>query len=298
MVLPDGRVIRAAADENAELFWALRGGGGGNLGVATRFRLRAARAEPVTVLRLEWREKVEDVFLKLVRALEAAPERMGCKLTIEATRPGNHHPNAMVLLGQLRGTEEEALAILAPALGVAAPASRTVQARRYWEAQRFLGEVGGPARYQETSRYCGTFPERAVEEVFRRCRAWPGTTGEAVFKMFHVGGRIRAVGAGDSAYVHREAEWLTGTELAWTERDGTPAVRANLAWQREFHDATAELMGPGGSYQNFSDPGLRDAAAAYYGANLARLREVKRAVDPTGTFTPPRRQGILPGENA
>ena len=223
---------------------------------------------------------------------------MGCKLTVEATRPGSHHPNTLVLLGQLRGTEEEALAILGPALGVAAPASRTVQARRYWDGQCFLSDVGGPARYQETSRYCGLFPERAVDELFRRCRSWPGTTGEALFKMFQAGGRIRAIAAQDSAFVHREAEWLTGTALVWTERDSSRRLRANLAWQREFHDAMAELMGPGGSYQNFPDPGLRDAAVAYYGANLARLREVKRAVDPTGTFTPPRGQGILAGENA
>lgn len=116
--------------------------------------------------------------------------------------------------------------------------------------------------------------------------------------MFQAGGRIRAIAAQDSAFVHREAEWLTGTELVWTERDSSRTLRANLAWQREFHDAMAELLGPGGSYQNFPDPGLRDAPVAYYGANLARLREVKRAVDPTGTFTPPRGQGILAGENA
>jgi hypothetical protein len=68
--------------------------------------------------------------------------------------------------------------------------------------------------------------------VFRRVRAWPGTHAEAVFKMFHVGGRVRSVPAAATAYVHRAAEWLTGTELNWTAADKTAVVQDNLAWQQ------------------------------------------------------------------
>jgi hypothetical protein len=197
-------------------------------------------------------------------------------------------------MGQLRGPHDEMRAILAPAFAVAAPSTSTVQTTPYWQAQKFLSEAGPPARYQETSRYCGTLNERIVDEVFRRVRAWPGTGAEAVFKMFHVGGRIRSVPAAATAYVHREAEWLTGTELNWTAADQAAVVEANLAWQRDFHEACAVLMPEGGSYQNFADPGLADPAAAYYGANLGRLREIKRRIDPDGIFSPPRRQGIDP----
>jgi FAD/FMN-containing dehydrogenase len=110
--------------------------------------------------------------------------------------------------------------------------------------------------------------------------------------MFHVGGRVRAVPATATAFVHREAEWLTDTEVNWTGQDTPATVNANLTWQRDFHDACAALMPQGGSYQNFPDPGLADPAAAYYGANLLRLREIKRRIDPDNVFSPPRRQGI------
>jgi hypothetical protein len=290
--LPDGQVVRASENENTDLFWALRGGGGGNLGVALRFTLHAVKAEPMTSFKLAWDRKVEDVFFRLARSLEGAPDRMGTRLSIEATRKGSPHPNTIHLLGQLRGPEDEMRTILAPVFAVSAPTASTVQTTPYWQAQKFLSERGPPARYQETSRYCAVLTDRIVEEVFRHCRAWPGTRSEAIFKMFQMGGRVRSIPAAATAYVHREAEWLTGTELNWTAEDTPAAVNANLAWQRDFHETCAALMPEGGSYQNFTDPGLADPATAYYGANLLRLREIKRRVDPDGVFSPPRRQGI------
>ena len=292
LALPDGQVVRASENENPDLFWALRGGGGGNLGVALRFTQRAVTAEPMTSFKLAWNRKVEDVFFSLARSLEGAPDRMGTRLAVEATRKGSQHPNAIHLLGQLRGSEDEMRTILAPVFAVSAPSASTVQTTPYWQAQKFLSEPGPPARYQETSRYCAAMTDRIVEEVFRHCRAWPGTRAEAVFKMFHVGGRVRGIPATATAYVHREAEWLTGTELNWTAEDSHDVVDANLTWQRDFHEACAALMPEGGSYQNFTDPGLADPATAYYGANLLRLREIKRRIDSDGVFSPPRRQGI------
>jgi FAD/FMN-containing dehydrogenase len=294
VALPDGQVVQASDNENADLFWALRGGSGGNLGVALRFTLRAVKAEPMTSFNLVWHRKVEEVFFRVARSLEGAPERMGSKLSVEATRKGSIHPNSVQLIGQLRGPHDEMRAILAPAFAVAAPSTSAVQTTPYWQAQKFLSEAGLPGRYHETSRYCGTLNEQIVEEVFRRVRMWPGTHAEALFKMFHVGGRVRSVPAAATAYVHREAEWLTGTELNWTTADQTAVIQDNLAWQRDFHDACAGLMPEGGSYQNFADPGLADPASAYYGANLGRLREIKRRIDPDGIFSPPRRQGIDP----
>ena len=88
VALPDGQVVRASENENTDLFWALRGGGGGNLGVALRFTLRAVKAEPMTSFKVVWERKVEDVFFQLARSLESASGRMGARLSVEATRKG------------------------------------------------------------------------------------------------------------------------------------------------------------------------------------------------------------------
>jgi FAD/FMN-containing dehydrogenase len=293
VALPDGRVVRASAEENADLFWALRGGGGGNLGVALRFKVGAEPAKPVTTYRIVWNRNVPAVFASLVRALEGAPDRMGSRIGIHATRTDESNPNTLTLVGQLRGPKDEARAILAPALATAPPDTDTMQTTPYWQGQKFLGVASPPNIYQATSRYSARLSDGAIEDVVRRCRTWPGTKASASFFMFHVGGRIRDIAPADTGYVHREAEWLTGTDVGWTEHDTPAVVATNLAWQREFHDASAALMPDGGSFQNFPDPGLADPAAAYYGANLERLVAIKRRIDPDGVFTPPRRQGIV-----
>jgi FAD/FMN-containing dehydrogenase len=293
MALPDGRVVRASAEQNTDLFWALRGGGGGNLGVALRFKVRAEPAKPVTTYRIVWNRNVPAVFASLVRALEGAPDRMGSRIGIHATRTHESKPNTLTLFGQLRGPKDEARAILAPALATAPPDTDTMQTTQYWRGQKFLGIASPPNIYQVTSRYSARLSDGAIEDVVRRCRTWPGTKASAAFFMFHVGGRIRDIAPADTAYVHREAEWLTGTDVGWTEHDTPAVVATNLAWQREFHDASAALMPDGGSFQNFPDPGLANPAAAYYGANLERLVAIKRRIDPDGVFTPPRRQGII-----
>lgn len=286
IMLADGSIRRAAPGDDAELFWAVRGAGGGTIGAAVGWTLRPVAAEPMTWFHLRWTDRPEERLWRAAQALEAAPSRMGSKLSLLAG------PQAqVVLIGQLRGTAQEAADILDP---IGPAARRQVVAGSYWDAQAALSEAGHPAHYQETSHFGGRLPQALVELAVRRCAAWPGTGGEADFKLFHVGGRIRDIAPDASAYVHRTAEWIMGTELTWTPADQGARLDAALAWQRAFHDAITRLGGgPGGSFQNFPDPGLSAPAEAYYGANLPRLAALKRRIDPDNLFDPPRRQGIL-----
>lgn len=285
ILLADGSIRRASASDDAELFWAVRGAGGGTLGAAIGWTLRPVAAEPMTWFRLRWTARPEETLWRLVQALEAAPERMGSKVSLLA----GPRPEVLVL-GQLRGTAREVADILDPA-GPAA--RREIVETTYWAAQDALSEAGPPNWYQETSHFGGRMPQALVEAAMRRCVDWPGTGGEADFKMFHVGGRIRAVAPDATAYVHRNAEWIMGTELTWKPEDAGPRLDRALAWQRAFHEAIARIAGgPGGSFQNFPDPGLAAPAQAYYGANLPRLAALKRRLDPDDVFAPPRGQGI------
>ncbi len=290
VLLADGRVLTASARNEADLFWALRGGGGGNFGAVLGWRVKPMPIDDVTIFRCAWDRNVEEVFWRLVQALEAAPARLGAKIVVDAVPVGSRRVPTVRLLGQLRGTLEEVDGILLP---VGPATRREVERLPYWQAQDVLSDEGHPAYYQETSHYTGRLTFAGVDQIFRHCRAWPGTSGEAAFKLFQVGGRIRDIASDASAYVHRDAEWLTGTELTWDRSDSVRRIEASLAWQRAFHHAFVQVAGgPGGSYQNFLDPALEYPASAYYGANLSRLSAIKKRLDPEGVFTPPRRQGI------
>lgn len=108
----------------------------------------------------------------------------------------------------------------------------------------------------------------------------PSLGGGLVFDA--LGGRVNQVPATATAFVHRD--FLCSIQSSFNWSTGTPSsqVRAGPAWLAHVRDAVYDAST--GAYQNYIDPTLSDWPGAYYGENLARLRSVKRAVDPDDVF--------------
>ena len=107
--------------------------------------------------------------------------------------------------------------------------------------------------------------------------------------LFAWGGAMGRPAPDATAFVHRDASWLSVVGTSWGLDDPQELIDENLQWVGQFYDA----LGPYAtdqSYQNFADPALENWQTAYYGTNLPRLVEVKRAYDPENVFTFP--QGI------
>lgn len=102
--------------------------------------------------------------------------------------------------------------------------------------------------------------------------------------LYTWGGAINRVAPADTAFVHRDAQFLVSMDTSWTEQDGPDTVAANLRWLAGLQEEVAPYAGEG-AYQNFIDPDLPDWRTAYYGANYPRLVEIKKRVDPDGFFT-------------
>ena len=110
LVLADGSLKTVTAESDPEdLFWAGCGGGVGNLGFATKWRLRTQRADDVVAFSASWRSpgKEPEIFTRLVRALENSPDTMGAQVSIFATAPNSPRPNKISLTGQLRGSMQD-----------------------------------------------------------------------------------------------------------------------------------------------------------------------------------------------
>jgi hypothetical protein len=110
IVTADGAILTLNERNNADLFWACRGGGGGNFGINTAFVLQAFATEPVTVFELEWTSRPEEVFAALMPALDAAPENLGSRVSLAAVTPARRAAGQDVvvhLLGQLRGHDKQ-----------------------------------------------------------------------------------------------------------------------------------------------------------------------------------------------
>ncbi|MGA3037840.1 MAG: FAD-binding oxidoreductase [Vulcanimicrobiaceae bacterium] len=290
IVTADGSTRVTNPSKNPDLFWACRGGGGGNFGINTSMSFQTFDVGRVTAYDLSWVTDLERVFERLVAALETAPASLGCKVSITASpRTGGGVPNMRVeLLGQFAGSSSELLEILHPVYAVRPPSNASfLKELPYWDAQDKLSELGSPAYFQERSRFLNDrFSHTAIDTIFGWLRRWPATTDSATFKAFQTGERINAVSREATAFAHRESHWLGSVDVIWNRKTAIDVLQRNLEWQSDFYDALIPIA-KGGAYQNFADPSLSDWETAYYGANLPRLEAVKRRVDPARVFTFP-----------
>ena len=283
ILLPDGSPARLDARRNADLFWACRGGGGGNFGISTSFSLQTFPAENVTVFHIIWEKASRDLSLALLEALGAGPDTLGSRVSLQADNKGGV---TIDLIGQLKGSEQELSAILQRAYTQASPSTARIHTMEYWDGQEFLAEGDDPSYYQERSGYMHA--QRLATDLLDKGFAWlqkaPLLSGVRDLRFFQTGGAIKRMRRDETAYVHRDYDWLVVVGLYWGEQDNRDAdlVRKAHDWQDGFYaDVSVQLDG---AYQNFPDPSLTDWRKAYYRENQARLEHIKARVDPRRVF--------------
>jgi FAD/FMN-containing dehydrogenase len=299
IVTADGRIRAIDARSSGldgDLYWACRGGGGGNFGVNTSFTLSSFPAEPVTVFELTWTAATRNthrVAAALISDLENAPIEigLGTRMSLGAPRPADRargHNVTINLIGQLHGSPKTLDDILARAYALATPQRAMIWGdASYWAAQKLLEEDDPPLFFQERSTFVARGQaEKATNHTFRHLLEWPGTSVSADLRFFQTGGKVNDPDAKATAFAHRNSEWIMDVGLNWGATDSPQLVARNRAWQDKFYDAI-RLFSTGGAYQNFIDPSLADWRNAYYGENLGRLQDIKKKVDPERLFNFP-----------
>lgn len=279
VVLADGTTVTCSADSHPDLFWACRGGGGGNFGVNTSFTFQARPVvDSATCLLLWEQDRAVDVVLLAQEVQRTAPDEL-------SLRVGLTSGGVVSLVGWHLGSEDELRALLGPLLGTR-PFRCEIGERTYWEAVEYVHhETAGGAFAGRTRTTSVPLPEEGVRTLVKAVSQWPGSGnpdggGAALFGW---GGAIGAVGVTETAFPHRDALFLVSLDTSWTSSDSPQVVRDNLAWLTALH----EDIGPytaNASYLNFTDPDLPGWRHAYHGPNHARLAEVKRRYDPHRFF--------------
>jgi FAD/FMN-containing dehydrogenase len=294
VVTADGRLVHATPNENAELLWALRGGGW-DLGVVTSLEYRAHPLGPnvwVSLLGFPWSE-AKRVIQRFREFAETAPEGFGALCVCWTVPELEDFP--------LEAWGEPFVVIVGPYAGSVAEAERVTQPLRslgtvlgdlsgpmpYVEAQSALFDEDYPRglRYYWRSTYLRDLPDAAIETLMDLTLRRPSP--ETSLDIWTLGGEIDRHGPADSAAGQRGAPWLIGIESNWKD---PAADAANIAWAREAGERLAPFS-TGGSYMNFEDPDDAGATASAYGENLARLVEIKKQYDPGDLFKS--RRGLI-----
>ncbi len=287
VVTADGRVARASERENADLFWALRGGGG-NFGVVTSFEYQLFPVGPeVLAGAVVWRAEDAAEVLAMYRELTAhAPPELSCAAALRAAPPAPWIPAEMhgrpvvMLLVCDSGPPDEAERRVAPIKAFGRPVADIVQRRPYVQQQRLIDATQPPGRrnYWKSEFLPGLSPDllsRAIEHAARMA------SPHAVLLLFPVGGALNRLPGDHSAVGNRDAAFVLTIATAWERAEDD---EANIGWARAtWQDLRA--FSTGGAYINFQteDEGPARIRAAYR-SNYGRLVEVKAKWDPENRF--------------
>ncbi|MEU0793025.1 FAD-binding oxidoreductase [Amycolatopsis sp. NPDC005961] len=284
IVTADGRVRTVSATAEPDLFWALRGGGGGNFGIVTGFTFRTVPVADVATFALEFPPAAGAALLAAWQEWQpVAPDELWSGMGLawnEATLGGT-------FLGP-RARMHALLEDLVRRVGTA-PTVWNEGVQDHLSAMRsFDDQESRPSAAANRGTYIGT------SRMLTRPLADPGAVVGVLTRDRGVrtigdsgGGAIARVGARETAFPHRTAlaslQFLHG---AAPEEGGEAGARRSLAAVR---DGLGPEFGTTG-YVNYLDPEMPDWAEAYYGPNLPRLRAVARKYDPRGIFAFP--QGL------
>ena len=281
VVTATGELLQASREKNQDLFWACRGGGGGNFGVNTAFTFQTFPVDLLTVFRLEWTTDLDVLLPTLLALLPETPDGLGGILKLETSAGG---ALTLSLQGQFLGEPEELRDILDIAYELSYPKAEKVEQLPYWEGRDQLWETGDAQYSQERSHYAySEIPLKATELIIESMRGWPKTSGSATWTAHITGGAIDRVNRRATAYVHRGATLLSSLRVRWNVNDSQESVSGNVAWMDQFHSATMGFTSAESS-QNYTDPNQDQYLKSYYGENLAYLVSMKRRYDPHNVF--------------
>jgi FAD/FMN-containing dehydrogenase len=282
LVTADGELVRVDAESHPDLFWAIRGGGG-NFGVATRFRLRLHEVETIVggMLILPATPKVIASF---VAEAEAAPEALSAIANVMAAPPmpflpaEAHGKLVVVALLCYAGDEDGGRRVLGPFRALADPIADLVRPMRYPELFGLLGEEGpGPTQEVARSLFVDAVDREVAEAVLAHLQA--STAPLAVAQLRVLGGAMARVSVDETAFAHRRRRVMVALGAVYERAEETPQ---HEAWVTDF---AASLEGDTGVYVNFlGDEGVARVREAYPGTTWNRLAEIKRRYDPTNLF--------------
>ena len=280
LVTAEGKVLRASKDEEPELFWALRGGGG-NFGVATSFEFQLHPVGPTVIggLIAHPFDRARDV-LKLYRdATKSLPDEHTVFGGLVHAPDGSGAKLAAIVTCHC-GPAAEGEKAMRPLKQFGAPAMDAVGPIPYSQLNGMLdgGFPKGALNYWKSS-FLKELSDQAIDTMVSCFAACPTPMGAMLLEHFH--GAATRVRAGDTAFPHR----AVGDNFLVVSQWMDPADSARcVAWARETYAAMQPHFAAGRYVNYLGDDEAGDPVAAAYGANYRRLQEIKTKYDPNNFF--------------
>jgi hypothetical protein len=281
IVTASGKALVCNEHQNSDLFWACRGGGGGNFGVVTNFTFETHPASNVTTFYISW--PWSDAA-RVLRAWQSwaphAPSNLGLSVVVMS----NGSPPTISVSGQFFGSASAVRSLIRPLTRIGS-ARVSITPRTFWQAVLNYASCSSlaecrrqpPAAFKAKSGYANRpLTQAGINAVVRGIENWPRGAGGFSLILDSYGGAINRVSARATAFAHRRM-------LFSMQYYADPGTGSNLAALNRFYNSVRPHTS-GYAYVNYIDPSLRNWEHAYYGVNYPRLVSIKRKYDPSNFF--------------
>jgi FAD/FMN-containing dehydrogenase len=288
IVTADGRIRRASAVENTDLFWAVRGGGG-NFGIVTEFEFEARELGPDIAggLILYPMEDAPEVIRFFREFTESAPDELTSLLVLRIAPPAPFLPEAVHgkpvagIAAMYAGDPDEGERALTPLKEFGQPLADTITRKEYATHQSFL-DSGQPhgRRYYWKSEYLPAVPQELGEKMVSHCGEF--TSPFSSMLCMHLGGATTRNKSDAGAVSHRSAGYVVAIQSAWEDLE---TDHLHIGWARDFHSDIRQFS-TGGTYVNFltEEEGGERIHEAYEPEIFRQLARIKTVYDPDNVF--------------
>ena len=287
VVTADGRVVKASERENADLFWALRGGGG-NFGIVTDFEYALHPVGPeIMAGAIAWRAEEAPEVLEMYRRLsEDAPPELVLVAGLRFAPPAPwiakevHGKPIVAMFVCHSGAVEDGAKLVKPIKSFGTPVGDVIQRRTYASQQSILDATQPKGRrYYWKSEYVPRISKELLDAATEHARRMPSVHSGIL--VFPLEGSLNRLAEGHSPVGNRDAAAVFNIAGSWEKAEDD---EANIEWTRAtWRDL--RRFSTGGTYVNFlTEEEGEERIRAAYGPHYARLADVKAAWDPENLF--------------
>jgi FAD/FMN-containing dehydrogenase len=286
IVTADARLVRASDNENQDLFWALRGGGG-NFGVVTsfEFKLHPLGPEVLSGLVVHPFDKAGELLSEFRRIAKEAPDELTTWIVMRKAPPLPflpaewHGKEVLIFAACYSGDIKEGEKAMKGLRALGKPIVDVISPHPFtgWQAAFDPLLTPGARNYWKSHDFTD-LSDAAIKVILDAVRTLPSP--ECELFIAHVGGAMARVAPNATAWPNRSAHFIMNVHTRWRDRAQDSAC---VAWARRLFDAAAPFAS-GSVYVNFMPDDEGDRVEKAYGTNYGRLADIKRRYDPDNLF--------------
>lgn len=284
IVTASGKLLKASKEENEDLFWAIRGGGG-NFGVVTSFEFRCRQFGPTALAGIVMHPigRARELLAFYREFTASAPDEVTAFALVRMAPPAPFVPKEFhgtpiaAMIACYAGPPDEGAEVIRPIKEWGEPIADVLIPKPFVVHQSMF-DAGQPpgGYYYWKSHYFNELSDDALDTIVKQGAAI--TSPMSILATVHLGGSVSRVGENSTAYPNRQAPYVMNVNGSWADPSTT---ETNIAWVRETWDALAPYA-TGARFANFE---AEDQAMAIYGEEkYKRLVEIKNKYDPQNLF--------------